>query len=140
MLLRAAIAAAIVSLTAGCASWNNMDKAEKGTAIGATTGAVAGAAVGGPVGAAVGAGVGGVIGHEAESPDTRNTTATAAASDSSVRAAQESLAAKGYYTGRVDGLWGPETERAVRDFQRAQGIGETGRLDGTTMTRLGVAR
>jgi phage tail tape-measure protein len=134
-------AAAIVSLFAGCASWKDMSRTEKGTAIGATTGAVAGAAVGGPVGAAVGAGVGGVVGHEAEAPGARSGTSTAtAASDSSVRAAQESLAAKGYYTGRVDGMWGPDTERAVRDYQRAQGISETGRLDGATMTRLGVSR
>ena len=48
---RGVTAIAVAALFAGC---SNMNRQEKGTAIGATSGAVAGAVVGGPVGAAVG--------------------------------------------------------------------------------------
>jgi YmgG-like glycine-zipper protein len=62
--LRAVGMLALVSMCAGCSTWNRMDSQERSTTMGATGGAVVGAAVGGPVGAAVGAGVGGVVGHE----------------------------------------------------------------------------
>ena len=53
-----ASAVSLAILMAGCSStsWNNMSKADKGTAVGATGGAVAGALVGGPIGAVAGAG------------------------------------------------------------------------------------
>lgn len=54
---------ALATLTAGCATWDRMDRTEKGTAVGATGGALAGGIIGGPIGAAVGAGVGGYAGH-----------------------------------------------------------------------------
>ena len=50
-------------LLGGCATWNDMDRSEKGLATGATGGAVVGGIVGGPLGAAVGAGIGGYAGH-----------------------------------------------------------------------------
>lgn len=62
-----ASAVSLAILLAGCSStsWNNMSKADKGTAVGATGGAVAGAAVGGPVGAVAGAGIGAYAGNYA---------------------------------------------------------------------------
>src|SRR5438874_3949066 len=54
---------ALVTVCGSCATWSEMDRSEKGTAVGATGGAVVGAAVGGPVGALVGGGVGGYAGH-----------------------------------------------------------------------------
>jgi uncharacterized membrane protein len=59
-LAASAVALALVSAVAGCATWNRMSQAERGTTVGAASGAV----VGGPVGAAVGGGVGGIAGHE----------------------------------------------------------------------------
>jgi hypothetical protein len=56
-------ALAVLAMLGGCATWNHMDRQEKGTATGATGGALVGAAVGGPVGAAVGAVAGGDTGH-----------------------------------------------------------------------------
>lgn len=35
-----------------------------------------------------------------------------------VRRAQGLLAAYGFYRGRVDGIWGPRTSRAAREFER----------------------
>jgi hypothetical protein len=48
---------------AGCATWDEMNRPEKGAVMGGTGGAVAGAVTGGPIGAAVDAGVGGYAGH-----------------------------------------------------------------------------
>ena len=58
---------ALAALSSGCATWDSMDRSEKGLAAGATGGAVVGGVLGGPIGAAIGAGVGGYAGHhEAE--------------------------------------------------------------------------
>jgi peptidoglycan hydrolase-like protein with peptidoglycan-binding domain len=57
-----------------------------------------------------------------------------------VRAAQEALKEKGFDPGPVDGVMGPKTRAAVREFQRKEGIAETGRLDLTTSSRLGSDR
>jgi peptidoglycan hydrolase-like protein with peptidoglycan-binding domain len=40
--------------------------------------------------------------------------------------------------GPIDGIMGPRTKAALKDFQRAQGLPETGRLDAETMTKLGA--
>jgi osmotically inducible lipoprotein OsmB len=132
---------AVVALMAGCSSWNSMNRTEKGTAIGATSGAVAGAAVGGPIGAAVGAGVGGVVGHEAEAPGARNAGPSRVAGDMDsnvVRSAQQALNSRGYPVA-VDGKWGASTDNAVRQFQQAQGLPQTGGLDDRTLSALGVS-
>jgi hypothetical protein len=52
--------------------------------------------------------------------------------------AQARLARLGYYRGYVDGQFGPQTSRAVRNFQIDNGLPVTGRLDGRTLSSLGV--
>jgi murein L,D-transpeptidase YcbB/YkuD len=135
-------AVALVSLFAGCATWNSMDQQEKGTAAGATGGAIVGAAVGGPVGAAVGAGVGGYAGHyeydKLPLGNSRSASAPAEAGSADVQAAQQALNDRGYDVGAVDGIFGPQTESAVRSFQQAQGLPQTGTLDSATLAALGV--
>jgi hypothetical protein len=201
--VRQGVAVALVSLLAGCASWNAMDHEEKATAEGATGGAIVGAAVGGPIGAAVGAGVGGVVANKnaehvptftaptanqqaqynpapasrassnalpANEANEGSTTANAATSrsnntnsmvndnnagndnatastgngsmqnDDQVREAQRALNDRGYSAGTVDGIMGPHTEQALRQFQQAQGLGVTGTLDAQTMSALGVSQ
>jgi sporulation protein YlmC with PRC-barrel domain len=49
-----------------------------------------------------------------------------------VRAAQQKLRDRGYYSGTVDGVMGPNTEAALRAFQRDRRLGVTGRLDAET--------
>ena len=56
-----------------------------------------------------------------------------------VRAAQQGLKDKGHDPGAIDGVMGPKTQAALRDFQKAEGIQATGRLDAETMSKLGVA-
>ena len=109
---------------------------QKATAIGATTGAVAGAVVGGPVGAVVGAGIGGIVGHQGT--DANGHVSTPHTTDSTVRSAQAALNDQGYNVGMVDGRWGPNTESAVRRFQAKSGLTESGRLDSSTLSALGV--
>ena len=132
---------------AGCSTWHSMDKTE-GTVAGAAGGAVAGAVVAGPVGAVVG-GVGGAYaGNEVAgkgSTGSPSTSPSPSASPSShyesglVRSFQQSLNDKGYNAGPTDGQWGPATEDAVRKFQRASGLPETGQLERSTLDALGVA-
>jgi len=137
-----ASALVLVSALAGCATWDSMDRSEKGTAVGATGGAVVGAAVGGPVGAAVGAGVGGYTGHYEANEIAGNGTrsASAPATSPTVRMAQQALNDRGYNAGAIDGVWGPGTADAVRRFQQAQGLAPTGALDSQTLSALGVGR
>ena len=53
-------------------------------------------------------------------------------------AAQQALKDKGHDPGSVDGVMGPKTQAALKDFQKSQGIQDTGRLDAETMSKLGV--
>jgi len=131
---------------AGCSTWHSMDKTE-GTVAGAAGGAVAGAVVGGPVGAVVG-GVGGAYaGNEVagKGPTSASTSSSSSAMPSShyesglVRSVQQALNDKGYNAGPTDGQWGPATEDAVRRFQRASGLPETGQLERPTLDALGIA-
>jgi len=207
-LVRQSVAVALVTMLAGCASWNEMSHQSKATTEGATGGAIVGAAVGGPVGAAVGAGVGGVVAHnnsekvptftlpEGNASTTASSTsrsdtyaapsrsaspnampsssatqrndnlsnrnaATGTANNTNavvndnniaqgastmqsqdrdtVREAQRALNDRGFSAGAADGIMGPHTEQALRDFQQAQGLGVTGSLDEPTLSALGVS-
>jgi hypothetical protein len=61
-------------------------------------------------------------------------------SDSTVVAAQERLARQGYYRGRVDGVLGPETRRALARYQNSHGLRATGDLSSDTLEALGLRR
>jgi Putative peptidoglycan binding domain len=132
----------IVAALAGCETWHGMDKTE-GTALGAGGGAVAGAVVAGPAGAVVG-GVGGAFaGHEVAGKDqtARSSTSSIASTrydPTLVRDVQQALNDKGYSAGPVDGQYGPSTENAVRRFQQASGLAQTGELESSTLSALGV--
>ena len=54
-----------------------------------------------------------------------------------VRQAQKKLNDLGYQSGQVDGVLGPRTQAALRDFQQAKNIAVTGRLDEKTTNALG---
>jgi peptidoglycan hydrolase-like protein with peptidoglycan-binding domain len=61
-----------------------------------------------------------------------------APSSSIVVAAQQSLAKLGYYHGSIDGIAGPETQKAIRWFQSTDKIPVTGRIDGQTLKALQI--
>ena len=56
-----------------------------------------------------------------------------------VRFLQRLLKEKGFYQGIVDGDFGGRTQRAVRQFQRSQGLPVTGVVDHATWRALGVS-
>ncbi len=51
---------------------------------------------------------------------------------------QESLRDKGFYHAHVDGVLGPQTREAVRQYQKSENLPVTGRLDAETAGKLGV--
>ena len=53
-----------------------------------------------------------------------------------VYAAQRQLKARGYYAGAIDGALGPNTQAALRGYQRDHGLRMTGRLDSPTVRSL----
>jgi peptidoglycan hydrolase-like protein with peptidoglycan-binding domain len=55
-----------------------------------------------------------------------------------VKAVQQALKDKGHDPGTVDGVMGPKTRGALKDFQKKEGMKDTGRIDQETMTKLGV--
>jgi peptidoglycan hydrolase-like protein with peptidoglycan-binding domain len=55
-----------------------------------------------------------------------------------VKSAQKALKDKGFDPGPIDGIHGPRTSAAVRDFQKAENITVTGQLDDATMAKLQV--
>jgi hypothetical protein len=62
-----------------------------------------------------------------------------AVSSSQIRAAQAELIRLGYNPGPIDGVPGPRTAGAIRAYQRAQRLPETGTLTPETLSRLRVA-
>lgn len=60
-----------------------------------------------------------------------------APSSEAVRRIQAELAVKGFDPGPIDGILGPRTERALRAFQRQEGLYE-GLMTTETLTRLGI--
>jgi len=139
-------AVAFAAVLGGCSQWQTMDQTS-GAVAGAASGAIAGAVVGGPIGAVVG-GVGGAYAGYGTTgyPSSTTTTENTAASETStkytpatVRAAQQALNDRGYNAGPVNGQWSATTQDAVKRFQHASGLAETGELGPSTLSALGVS-
>lgn len=66
IVLRTAVAVALLSLMAGCSTWDNMSSRQKGGVAGAGVGGVAGAAItgGSVLGTVGGAAIGGIVGDQ----------------------------------------------------------------------------
>jgi peptidoglycan hydrolase-like protein with peptidoglycan-binding domain len=58
---------------------------------------------------------------------------------SEVRHIQQKLDRQGFRAGREDGMIGPETTAALRDFQKKKGLQVTGQADQRTLRALGVS-
>lgn len=58
--------------------------------------------------------------------------------DQTTAAVQTRLARDGYYRGKVDGVLGPETRRAILSFQSDHGLRVTGNLTRETLSTLGL--
>jgi peptidoglycan hydrolase-like protein with peptidoglycan-binding domain len=60
-------------------------------------------------------------------------------SHTSTAALQRALAAHHAYSGKIDGVWGAQTQAALRQFQSSNQLETTGRLDEPTAKKLGVS-
>lgn len=65
-------------------------------------------------------------------------TAASQSTSSEVRRLQEQLRSQGHDPGAVNGVMGPQTQDALRAYQRSNGLAETGRLDTQTAEKLGL--
>ena len=54
-----------------------------------------------------------------------------------VERAQQALKQAGHDAGPIDGVMGAQTSAALRAYQKAQGLEASGRLDDTTLAKLG---
>lgn len=59
-------------------------------------------------------------------------------SGDTVREIQTRLSNWGYYSGSIDGIYGSMTERAVRDFQKKNGLSADGQVGNQTLAALGI--
>jgi len=59
-------------------------------------------------------------------------------SPASTKILQQRLAAHHAYQGKIDGVWGKQTEAALRNFQVQNKLEATGRVDAPTAEKLGV--
>jgi peptidoglycan hydrolase-like protein with peptidoglycan-binding domain len=55
-----------------------------------------------------------------------------------IKKVQEALRDKGYYSGHVDGVLGPQTRAGISQYQKSENLSVTGHLDGETSGKLGV--
>ena len=55
-----------------------------------------------------------------------------------IKKLQETLHDKGYYSGHVDGILGPQTRAGIRQYQKSENLPVTGHLDAETAGKLGV--
>lgn len=55
-----------------------------------------------------------------------------------VRNIQSRLRTLGFYTGGIDGMWGPGTQRGLERFQQSQGLQPNGQATPATIQALGL--
>lgn len=65
-------------------------------------------------------------------------TSRRGSSGSEVRKIQEKLKRWGYYSGSVDGIYGSGTEKAVKKFQKANGLTADGIAGKATLAAMGI--
>ena len=59
-------------------------------------------------------------------------------SPAAVTQVQERLRQVGAYNGRVDGVWGPDSQAALERFQQGRGLQVSGQLNQATAATLGI--
>jgi peptidoglycan hydrolase-like protein with peptidoglycan-binding domain len=62
------------------------------------------------------------------------------AADQDVKKLQQALKAQGKDPGPVDGIMGPRTQQALKDYQKDQNLSQSGQLDNETRQKLGISR
>jgi peptidoglycan hydrolase-like protein with peptidoglycan-binding domain len=73
-------------------------------------------------------------------PQPRLETASIRAKPGLILDLQRGLAERGYYDGELDGLPGPRTQQAIREFEQAHGLNVTGEASEALLARVLQAR
>ena len=60
-------------------------------------------------------------------------------SDPALARVQAALARLDMYHGPIDGVWGPESRKAIRLYQHRHGLAETGSISHQLLEHLGLA-
>jgi peptidoglycan hydrolase-like protein with peptidoglycan-binding domain len=55
-----------------------------------------------------------------------------------IRQVQQTLQQQGMYRGRLDGVWGPATQAAVRSYQQRNNLNASGQLDQQTLASMNM--
>jgi peptidoglycan hydrolase-like protein with peptidoglycan-binding domain len=66
-----------------------------------------------------------------------DTQAVTSLNPDKIRVVQQALQSKGFDPGPIDGIVGPRTKEAVRNFQDRYGMNPTGEIDNQTLFALG---
>jgi peptidoglycan hydrolase-like protein with peptidoglycan-binding domain len=70
-------------------------------------------------------------------PSANESSAAVNLNPDQIRQLQQSLNDNGFDAGKVDGVFGPSTRAALRQFQSKAGLPPTGELDAQTLTAVG---
>ena len=141
--IAAAVAAAVLSLgavaqekkqdTQGAQSWSPTTQEQKpgSSATGSASGTTSGSAASG-------------ASSPSASGDKQSRSASAggqsqAGGDERIKHVQQKLKDQGHDAGPVDGVMGPKTQAALKEFQSAKGLKDSGQLDRETMAALGLS-
>jgi peptidoglycan hydrolase-like protein with peptidoglycan-binding domain len=65
--------------------------------------------------------------------------ATPEVSPRMIKRIQTTLKQQGLYNGRIDGVWGPETQNAIHGYQQSHNLTNSGELDSATLASLKTA-
>jgi peptidoglycan hydrolase-like protein with peptidoglycan-binding domain len=72
-------------------------------------------------------------------PNPPALTYTQALAPQAVQMVQGDLHRQGVYDGRIDGVWGPDSQAALERFQQTHGLQVTGQLNQATIATLGIS-
>jgi peptidoglycan hydrolase-like protein with peptidoglycan-binding domain len=71
-------------------------------------------------------------------PPPQVAEAQQAVTPDTIRQVQQTLQQQNMYRGQIDGVWGPRTQAAVRDYQQKNNLGSSGQLDQPTLASLNI--
>jgi peptidoglycan hydrolase-like protein with peptidoglycan-binding domain len=78
-------------------------------------------------------------GDDGDYSDAQTSPPEVAPSEQITVAVQKELAKLGYYHGRIDGIVGPETRKAISWFQSVDKLSVSGRIDDPTLKALQIS-
>jgi hypothetical protein len=139
----------ILPMFLGCATAEKWVQKHPTTVVGIGAGALTGGLVGGIIGhqlgstaggmligSAVGGTTGGLWGNSLEKAKSSSKSSQGSVYNSSVAETQKKLNLLGYDSGPIDGILGPKSRKAIREFQEDNRLKANGNLDKPTIIKI----